>query len=263
MAQLTYPETITKGASGDPARLDSGNVGSRFLAEGEDDIAFGRGVETDGANGDSNVKLFSGGKLVGVALRDRAKSDITDGIVGPVELAVMASGEVWVEVDGDVTPSDDVFIREAVEVEVFTITFDIDFVALNVINGTVAGSAIAPVTFAVDHATTLAALAAAIQLLENVATAAVTGAREITVTGATGGEDLSSTGTNFTVTLGASQAVDTIANVTGPSSSGNLGVFRADDDDVGSGALAVQVTRAKFRTSADAGGVALLDINLP
>lgn len=263
MAQLLYPETITKGASGDPAHLDSGNVGSRFLAEGESDIPFGRAVETDGSNGDSNCKLYEGGKLVGIALRDRAKSDLTDGIVGPVEFPLMSSGEVWVEVDGDVTPSDDVFIRQSVEPEIFTITWDGDFVALNAINGTVAGVAIAQTIFSVDQATTIAAVAAAIQALESVATATVTDTREITVTGAVDGTDLSSSGTAFTVTLGAGQAADTIANVSGPSDGTDLGIFRADDDDVGSGANAVQVTRAQFLTSAVAGGVAILQINLP
>lgn len=263
MAQLTYPASMTTGASGDIGEIDSGNIVTRFVADGESDISFGRAVETDAAGGDSNCKLYEGGKLVGVAIRDRAKSDKTDGYVGPVELPVMSSGTVWVEVDSDVATDDDVYVRESVEPEVFTVTWDGDFVASNKINGTVGGLDIAEVTFTSDQATTIAAVAAAIAALtDKVASATVTDTREITVTGAVDGEDLS-TDADFTVTLGASQAVDTEANVTGPSDGTDLGIFRADDDDVGSGANAVQVTRARFVTSANKGGVALLEINLP
>lgn len=263
MAQLEYLASLTPGVSGDLAMYDSGNVGSRFLAEGEADVSFGRGVETDGSNGDYHCKLFVGGKLAGVSIRNKAKSDLTDAFVGPTEFPLLTSGQIWVEVDSDVVPGDPVYVRHSGEVEIFTVTFDVDFVASNVINGTVNSVAIAPVTFSVDHTTTITALAAAIQALANVATATVTGAREITVTGATDAEDLTSAGTNFTVTLGGAQAVDTVASVSGPSTSDILGVFRADDDDVGTTANATLVTRAKFLTSANEGGVALLDINLP
>lgn len=263
MAQLTYPSGIDKGVSGDLAMLESWNVGTRILAESQPKVSYGRAVETDAASGDSNVAIYQGGLLVGVALRDKAKSDLTDGHVGPTELPVIYSGYVWVEVDQDVTPDDTVFARQSAEVEVFTIDFDVDFVTGNTINGTVGGSAIAAVPFNTDQATTIQDLADAIALLTDiVASAVVTGQNQITVTGAVEGQDVSSD-TDFTVTGGLTIPVDTENNVSGPSDGSELGIFRADDDDVGNGPNAVAVSRARYITSALAGEVALLQINLP
>lgn len=261
MSQTSYAASITKGASGDPADFDSGNILTKLLDESEADIPFGRAVEADPSNGDAKAKLYAGNKLIGVALRDRAKSDLTDGIVGPTEFPMMASGRVWVEVDADVTPSDTVYARADFDPEVFTITWGANFVASNVINGSVDDQAISPVTFSVDHATTLAAVATAIQALAIVDTATVTGAREITVTGSSLAADIKdlSAVTTFTVTLGASQADDTIANVSGPSDSVELGIFRGDAE----GGNAIAVSRAKFVTSAVAGENVMLEINLP
>ncbi|NIQ92440.1 MAG: hypothetical protein GWN93_27045 [Deltaproteobacteria bacterium] len=85
------------------------------------------------------------------------------------------------------------------------LTFDADFVTGNAINGKIAGSAITPVPFNTTHAQTLSDLAAEIQSDALITTAAVTGAREITVTSAAAGSPgpLS----DFVVTGGATQPV--------------------------------------------------------
>ncbi|HCU25439.1 MAG TPA: hypothetical protein DF383_10520 [Deltaproteobacteria bacterium] len=96
--------------------------------------------------------------------------------------------------------------------KVDTLTFDVDFVASNSIAYKINGVAQTPVPFSVDHSTTLAALAAAIQAHALIATATVTGAREITITAQTAG--IPFTISDVVVTGGASQPVATVANVT-------------------------------------------------
>ena len=87
------------------------------------------------------------------------------------------------------------------------IDFDIDFVALNSILATVNGVALAPVVFNTDQATTIADLATAIGAVAEVASATVTGARQITVL-------FNAVGTNkvnsVVTTLGATQPQATI-----------------------------------------------------
>jgi len=87
-----------------------------------------------------------------------------------------------------------------------TITFDVDFVAGNVVAGTFQGT---PITqpFVVSHAATLAALAAAINALPAIG-AAVTGARQITITGDVAGTIITIVG--LVVTGGLVQPVGTI-----------------------------------------------------
>lgn len=92
------------------------------------------------------------------------------------------------------------------------VTFDADFVASNVINMTVNGTAIAPVTYATSHANTLALVAAAIAAVTTyVASASATGAREITVNGI---DDVDVAITAIVVTLGLSQANGTFTKGT-------------------------------------------------
>ncbi len=66
--------------------------------------------------------------------------------------------------------------------DISTLTFSGDFVSLNVINLTVNGTPIAPVTFATDHATTATALLAAINLLPGVVATKSTNGRVYTIT---------------------------------------------------------------------------------
>lgn len=96
--------------------------------------------------------------------------------------------------------------------QVFTIEFDQDFVAGNVINATVNGDAITAVNFDTDHDTTLRALAMALQNTDGLLKAKVTGGREITCAGQLPGQDVAVSGP--TVTGGASQAVATLTTTT-------------------------------------------------
>lgn len=92
-----------------------------------------------------------------------------------------------------------------------TITFSADLVTSNVVNGAVNGVAIAAVTFATDHAATMAAIAAALESLPTVASASVSG-RVITIIAADPEAILVLSG--WLVTLGASQATATVATDT-------------------------------------------------
>lgn len=261
MSQTTYSDSLTPSIAGGIAEQLSNEIVTRMVPDNGDAVGYGLAVEYE-SSGDAMVKPYVGGKVTGVVVRDLGNDDEDGEYEELEEVPVLTNGVIWVHVDDDVTPSDAVFVRSAVEAEVFTVSFDIDFVASNVINGNVDGEAIAPVTFATDQATTIALLAAAIQALTNVVTATVTDTKEITVTGATAGAALAATSA-FTATLGVSQPVDTIAVVTGPTASGVLGTFRADADDVGNGATAIALTSSKFLTSASAGGLAALRVNLP
>lgn len=257
----------------------SGQAGDLAYAGGNDNLVLTYNVVTGGLimpglgvakiSGDDNgIKLpdASNSVLVGVATRDTSEENTEDSTftyAATSNVGVVRRGVVWVLVDQDVTPDDAVYVRFNGEVEVFTITWNADFVASNSIAGNINGEALTATVFSVSHDATIAALATKIQALTSVATATCpgSGSRVITVTGATKGEDLS-TNSSFTVTLGASQATDTIANVTGPSTGTQAGVFRKDDDDVGSGALAVAKANCKFLTNGSAGGIALLDLNI-
>lgn len=106
-------------------------------------------------------------------------------------------------------------LHEEFEVDALkaTITLSADLVTSNVINGKVNNNAISAVTFATDHATTLAAVAAAIEALgvaANVADASVTAARVITVTAYD--SSLPLVLHEFVVTAGASQATASYAS---------------------------------------------------
>jgi len=95
-----------------------------------------------------------------------------------------------------------------------TLTTDVDFVTGNTIDLNIDDEAIAQVAFSVDQATTIGLLAQAIQDSSKVATATVTGANEITITG----QELGSlvTFTNFLVLGGSQQATATFVTTQDP-----------------------------------------------
>jgi hypothetical protein len=94
---------------------------------------------------------------------------------------------------------------------VTTLAFSVALIAANVVNLTVNGVAIAPVTFATSNAATLTALAAAITAMNGVASAVSDGTSTITITGGVG-VALAITGAG--VTLGVSQATTTVTITT-------------------------------------------------
>jgi hypothetical protein len=193
---------------------------------------------------------------------------------------------------------------------VATLSFDGDFIASNEITLDVNGESVGPVVFDTDQATTLEALASAINALENIE-ASVTDTREITIT-ATDGEVAVD---NIVVSGGASQAsgsasysannifvgVSILSHAKEQDLDGNVsyeakdpvsvltkgriyvqveqavtarsevylrhtaggtgevpGNFRADDDNGNASKV-----NARFLSDADAGGIAVLEVNLP
>ena len=94
--------------------------------------------------------------------------------------------------------------------QVTVLSFNINFVALNSIAYKIDGEAQTPVVFDTDQATTITALAAAIQAHPKIATAQVTDTREITITAQTPGVAFSIS--DVLVTLGVTQPIATIAN---------------------------------------------------
>lgn len=263
MTQLTYEDQV-QGQAGDLGYLKSNNLILSYNVVTGDLIKPGLMVGKISAD-ENGARLpnSSSIQMLGVAMRDLSQENISDSTFTYPQysqLPVVRRGQVWVLVEEDVTPDDAVFVRFESEPEVFTITWDGDFVTSNAINGSINGVAITEVDFTSDQATTIAAVAAAIQALDSVATATVTDSREITVTGAVDAVDISTNAT-FTVTGGASQADETVANVTGPSEGTQTGIFRTDAD-TGSGATAVAVTNCKFLTNGSAGDIALLDLNI-
>lgn len=104
------------------------------------------------------------------------------------------------------------------ERHVFTVTFDVDFEAGNLIDGTLTVNAVddvmTQVAFTDTHAATLELLRAELQKNQHVFTARITGARQITCKGTPNGATVDVTGP--TVTGGINQAIATIATVTAP-----------------------------------------------
>lgn len=264
--QTEYTQDMDASIPGQIQYLEPHDVVTRYLKDGL--VAPGLAVAYDSANGDNAVKAVeaSDAPILGVTARDmRVTQNLTqtqDTLPANWPVPVLTNGSISVLLDGDVTAGQQGFARFAAEAEVMTLTFDGSLVTGNKINGSIAGEAIAEVTYASSSGATLTALAVAIAALDVVATATVTDTLEITITGANTGEELLST-SSFVVTEGAGQAVGTMANVSGPSASATLGAFRADADDVGSGATAVAVGRTRFDTSGVAGGTAILNVNLP
>lgn len=262
MAQTAYNDALAAGVAGDLGADDDRQI-QTYLNTTED-VPFGRACAKIAAT-DNGVDLPStaGDLIVGVAVR---KQDSVSGKYAYDSVAlcgepvnVLRKGTIYVEVDEAVTPDDDVFVRFAAEVHEVTITADKDFTAGDEITGYVNGVAITKVTYGVSHDATLAALAVELAKAAVVASATVTGAKEITVVGNTEALELDIV---LTAAGGAAPAL-VQATVSGPSDSDKLGVFRTDAADTGAGACAVALATAKFLTSVDAGGVAVLDINIP
>lgn len=259
MSQTVYRDEMLEAFAG-MVVSDVLTSDHRSLLAVDSDLAFGRFVAKKDSVEKSAVYPSAADDIIqGITCYDRTKTGSKYSKYDDCD--VISTGEVWVEAESGLTTDSDVFVRFSGDPEVFTVTFNADFVASNVINGDINGESIQPVTFAADQATTLQLLANAIARLSNVGAAVVTDAREITVTGAVNGVDLSSEDTDFTVTLGASQATDAIANVSGPSVGADLGVVRADADDSGTGASAVQISNARVIRLYN--NLALIKINLP
>ncbi len=257
MSQTEYKTSPSNGDRGD---LGDSSAGDRDILTFNNLSSIAYGIMSQIVGGDE-VEVYQGGKFAGVVVS--SDSNTSDGL-WPAKNAVpiIRRGSVWVPVEQSVTPDDRVYVRVSAEEEVFTVTLGGNFVAGNTVNGQVNGVAIAAVPFNVDHNTTMADFAAAIQALANVATAVVTAPLVITVTGANVGEQLTGVATSFVIAGGGGQAAVVVASVTGPTGGTEAGAFRKDDDNVGNGATAVLLASGSFVKSASAGANALLDLNL-
>lgn len=145
-------------------------------------------------------------------------------------LNVMREGNIYVQTENACTAGDPVFVRFAGKSQIQTITFSGNLIASNVVNLKVGGVAISPVTFDTNNATTMAAVAAAIDVASGGLTATVvTSANLLTVT-----TDLDAADqpiTNVVVTAGSSQATAIVAQTHASFNSvGTLGQVRADAD---------------------------------
>lgn len=169
--------------------------------------------------GDIKIETIKGGAATSTT---DTTDNFSDSQTKDIEVRVDADGVVTYFINGreptvtaDYTFTDGLtvvpflyFLHSNTEAVVTSVSnFNIDFVASNSIVATINGVAHAPVVFAVDQATTIAALAVEIATDAAVASATVTGARQITVIFNPGGTN---TVDSIVTTLGVSQPVDTI-----------------------------------------------------
>jgi len=98
-----------------------------------------------------------------------------------------------------------------------TLVFSADLVSLNVVNGSVNGVAITPVTFNTSHLITMGLIATAIEANPAVASATVGGANNRTITIVANQDAAAIPATGWVVTLGASQATIEMTNTTSDS----------------------------------------------
>ena len=99
------------------------SVKSSKAAEGR--VVFGRFLAR-GTDGDLQCKLpaaagdITGLKAkLGVAIHSHANENLQDGLEAGIEdkkpVSIMEKGKIYVEVEADVTPADDVYVRHAVD----------------------------------------------------------------------------------------------------------------------------------------------------
>lgn len=252
--QTTYNESMPVGVAGQIG--SSVNHTVKSYTNPDEEISHGRGIaKISGDDDGCELPDGSGADVIGVSIFD---SGNTEGYYEKEScVGVLKDGEVYVEVEEAVTPDDDVYVRHTGKTQVQTFVLDADLITANVITVDVNGETLST-TFATDHLTTISALATLIQAQPDVATAVVGGSgnRTITITAETDKEiELE----NEEVTLGASQAGITITETTAMILTTDRGKFRNDSDS----STALQLTNARFLSSASAGEVALLSIKLP
>lgn len=202
-------------------------------------------------------------KALGLALLDQAMENGAEGFPAKSSVPILAKGRAFVKVEEAVTPDSTVFVRFAAKRQIIAIVFSADLVTSNKVNLKVNGTSIAEVTFDTDHATTMAALAAEVLKIRGVASATVGGASNRTLTvGFDKDFDISAI-TNVAVTAGASQATATVTETQAQIHSREIGSLRASaDNDENSAATAASLTGIKFRSSAAAAALAILELAL-
>lgn len=261
MSQNSYPLNMPIGIAGQLA--DNGPHDVLTYNNPLQAIPAGRALEK--ISGDANgVQLPDDGSanIVGLSLRDRAQEGAAYEPKSAV--AVLRKGRILVAVEEAVTPESAPHYRYGTKAQQVLIDFSANFVTGNSISLKIRRSVlgefvqehtVGPVAFNTDHATTAAALETAIEAVTGVQGVAVSG-NDFTVTAQT---DVELEIFDVLVTGGASQATATVTETVKARLSSDLGSIRASVD----GSTAAALTGAKFLTAAAAGGLAVLDVNLP
>ncbi len=255
MSQLSYSLNVSEGKAGLLAY--AGNQPKTTLSYNNpaDVIEFGRAVaKVTGEDGQCQLPNGSGAVIEGIAVLDTATEGTSYAAKSAV--SVLTRGAIYVQVEEAVTSDDPVYVRYAGKFQVQTIVFSANIITGNTISIDVDGVTITQ-AFDTNNATTVAALAAQIQAEPGVSTAASNGTDTITVTSAVKGTDVVLD--NEGITGGVSQAIITITETTAGISNDDRGLFRNDADS----STAKQITQAKYLKGASAGGLAIVEINLP
>jgi hypothetical protein len=251
--QTTYARNFDLGLAGQIADCSVKNITSHANEEASGVMNYGIGV-VRGTDPDKQIKLPSSGVTpIGFTVwegnRELSEDGQTVSISNKRDLGVMRSGALYVQTEDAVTAGGDVYVRHSGRKQVQTLVLDADFVASNVINGTIGGVAISEVTYASSHANTMALLAAEIQSFAGVETAVVD-TRTITITTLLDGVDQTAAG--FVITLGASQAGVVVTETASAVDSSTRGQVRSDADS----STAAALTGWAFETSTTAAGIA-------
>lgn len=217
-----------------------------------DEIPFGVMVaKTVGE--DNGIELFAHPTAVKVGVVALTFSTTDTSYETEYPIPVVNIGEIRVPVNQTVTADDSVYIQFCETLNIQTVTFDIDFVASNSIAFTINGDVQTPIVYATSHAATIAALATAIEAHADVLTAVAAG-RVITVTSV----NADALTMEYTVTLGGSQAVDTIATSTAGVAGDEQGYFRKDSN---SNTAVAAGSNYRFVEGAADEGFAILSVN--
>lgn len=256
MSQDTYKVNPDLGFAG----LEQG-IGDRFaraFVNKSEIIPFGRGVVKE-ASVEGGIKLpsASSDKFEGIALAARGEQT-GDRFELNKNVPVLKRGSILVQTEQEVTDNDDVYLRFSGKSQVQTIAFSTDLVASNKINLKIDIKAMTEITFATDHATTMAAIAA--QILANfpqIATCTLGGTNNRTLTLTHVNHGVEFLISNVVVTAGASQATATITETVVPVSNDDRGKFRKDSDS----STAVKLDNVKFRKNS-VNGLVEIDINI-
>lgn len=202
----------------------------------------------------TNVKNIAGASvrdLAGVSTDDSLPAGYNNEEVA----STMREGRMFVQVEDAVTPDSDVFVRHTAKPQIQNIVFDAALVTGNLIDGEINGEAITQVPFNTNNDTTVDDLATEIQSNVNVITAVRSGTDTVIVTSV---QDIAVSLTNYVVTGGATQAVATVSETQVERSQASRGSFRSDTD----GGTAAQLSEAKWRTSAAADKLAVVELNV-
>jgi len=223
-----YPSKAFAGMVSDIAPRDA----TGMLYEDTKTARFGRFVVRGTAEDQCKLPTASTdvylGPIIASANYELGRGETQVAIVDEDTVSVLRRGGIYVEIDDTVVAGETVCVRYAGKKQVQTLVLDADLVTSNVINGQVGGVAISPVTFATNHATTMAAVAAAILAANDNVLSATVDTRTITVTTVqdASDQDLSA----WVVTLGASQATAAVTETVAAINTTELGICRNDTD---------------------------------